>query len=116
MPLHPLKRREFIQKLKRLGFSEVHSLMNISINKFFPLFFSLFLFQITIFSQDNLFLPLNVKQADDKGTRAYNGMPGKNYWQNAPDYKIKVEVEPSSRLLKGSEQVTYYNNSPDTLT
>lgn len=57
----------------------------------------------------------DVDAAFIKGTRTHTGMPGTNYWQNHSDYKISVEVNPVTRLLSGSETVTYYNNSPDTL-
>jgi len=67
------------------------------------------------FSQSNLFVPRNVQAAYDKETRSSDGEPGKNYWQNSADYKIKVNVEPKTRLVKGSEKIVYYNNSPDTL-
>lgn len=50
-----------------------------------------------------------------KETRNVNGMPGKNYWQNAAKYQLKVDFNPVSRLLKGRVAVVYTNNSPDTL-
>lgn len=43
------------------------------------------------------------------------GKPGKNFWQNRADYNLKIKVDPQTRLLTGSEEITYYNNSPDTL-
>ena len=66
-------------------------------------------------SQSNLFIPRNVLAAYNNGTRSFDGKPGKNYWQNSSDYKIKVTVEPETRFVKGSERITYHNNSPDTL-
>lgn len=69
---------------------------------------------INIFSQ-NYYLPLNVKKAYDKGTRSYDGRPGKNYWQNTSNYNIKAELNPFTKMLTGSEQIDYVNNSPDTL-
>lgn len=74
----------------------------------------LFLFVTAAFSQE-LYIPRNVKQAYENNTRSKDGMPGKNYWQNNADYKIKAEVEPSTRLLKGNAEITYFNNSPDSL-
>ncbi|RYD80695.1 MAG: peptidase [Sphingobacteriales bacterium] len=50
-----------------------------------------------------------------KGTRSTDGKPGKNYWQNSSNYNIKVDFNPVTRLLKGSVDITYTNNSPDTL-
>ncbi|MBK7856734.1 MAG: hypothetical protein IPJ79_19195 [Bacteroidetes bacterium] len=40
---------------------------------------------------------------------------GKNFWQNTADYNLKIKIDPKTRLLTGSEDVIYYNNSPDTL-
>lgn len=68
-----------------------------------------------LFGQDDLYLPLNIKKAYENGTRNYDGTPGPNYWQNSSDYKIKVEIDPEKKMLYGSETITYYNNSPDTL-
>lgn len=44
-----------------------------------------------------------------------NGNPGKNYWQNYGRYNITVTAMPPDRNIKGTEQITYINNSPDTL-
>lgn len=44
-----------------------------------------------------------------------DGRPGKHYWQNAANYKIDVNYNPFSRLLSGTEEVTYTNNSPAEL-
>ncbi|GGH04017.1 M1 family metallopeptidase [Pedobacter zeae] len=55
------------------------------------------------------------QKAYQKETRNTNGKPGKNYWQNSSKYDLNVDFNPVSRLLKGKVQVTYSNNSPDTL-
>jgi hypothetical protein len=68
-----------------------------------------------LFGQDDLYMPLNIKKAYENGIRNYDGTPGPNYWQNSSDYKIKVEIDPKRKILYGSETITYYNNSPDTL-
>ncbi len=70
---------------------------------------------ISSFSQQKLYVPRNIQSAYEEGTRSISGMPGDNYWQNSSDYKIKVELDPGENLLTGSEEITYYNNSPDTL-
>lgn len=57
----------------------------------------------------------NYQQALENGTRTISGVPGTNYWQNTAHYKIDVSFSPVSRLVAGSEEVTYINNSPDTL-
>jgi hypothetical protein len=48
--------------------------------------------------------------------RTASGAPGPKYWQQRADYDIKCELDEPNLLLKGSEKVTYYNNSPDVLT
>ena len=68
----------------------------------------------TTYSQD-LYQPRDVQQAYKKGTRTSNGTPGANYWQNKGTYNIQITTAPPDRNVKGSEQITYINNSPDTL-
>lgn len=48
--------------------------------------------------------------------RTASGAPGPKYWQQRADYNIKCELDEANLLLKGSETVTYFNNSPNTLT
>ena len=74
-----------------------------------------FLLFSNLFSQQELFIPRNIKAAYEKGTRSLDGRPGAEYWQNSADYKIEVEVDPSTYQIVGSEEITYYNNSPDSL-
>lgn len=73
-----------------------------------------FLFTFYSFAQQ-LFIPRNILAAYQKETRAENGKPGKNYWQNTADYKLNISFDPATRLLSGVANVTYTNNSPDTL-
>jgi len=49
------------------------------------------------------------------GTRSETGAPGQRYWQNRVRYSIEANVHPDSLRLRGSERVTYVNNSPDAL-
>ncbi len=65
--------------------------------------------------QEKLFIPRNINSAYEKGTRSLDGKPGPEYWQNFSDYKIDVEVDPSTYQIVGTEEITYYNNSPDSL-
>ncbi len=48
--------------------------------------------------------------------RTASGAPGTKYWQQRVDYNIKCELDEPNLTLKGSETVTYFNNSPDVLT
>ena len=59
--------------------------------------------------------PRDIKRAFEKGTRAADGRPGPNYWQNRARYDITVQALPPARDIKGHETITYFNNSPDTL-
>ncbi|MBV9961682.1 MAG: M1 family metallopeptidase [Parafilimonas sp.] len=63
----------------------------------------------------DLFIPRDVQLAYKKGTRSMDGMPGKNYWQNTARYNITITVAPPSAAVKGSETISYVNNSPDTI-
>ena len=63
----------------------------------------------------NLYMPREIKKAFQKGTRSPDGRPGANYWQNFGRYTISIAVNPPNPQVMGSEQITYVNNSPDTL-
>lgn len=70
----------------------------------------------SVLSQNNLYMPINIKRAYDFGTRSYDGKPGSEYWQNHADYKINAELDTSSGILTGSAEITYHNESPDELS
>ncbi|MGH2642433.1 MAG: M1 family peptidase, partial [Chitinophagaceae bacterium] len=63
----------------------------------------------------SLYMPRNVESAFEKGTRSMDGMPGPHYWQNRSNYNIDLTVMLPDRIIKGSENITYFNDSPDTL-
>lgn len=48
--------------------------------------------------------------------RTASGAPGHMYWQQEANYVINVELDDANQSVKGSEKVTYINNSPDQLT
>src|SRR5574343_257885 len=48
--------------------------------------------------------------------RTASGAPGPKYLQQRADYVIKAELDEANLKLKGTETVTYFNNSPDVLT
>jgi hypothetical protein len=73
----------------------------------------LFLTQYTIAQE--LYMPRNVKEAYLKGTRSKDGKPGKNYWQNHGKYTMDITVNPETKMVSGSENILYENNSNDTL-
>ncbi|MBK5270609.1 MAG: M1 family peptidase, partial [Bacteroidia bacterium] len=83
-----------------------------------PKYLFLLLFIVTsslIAQSQDLYMPRNVKQAYKKGTRSMDGMPGKNYWQNYARYNITITALPPDRNIKGTETITYINNSPDVI-
>lgn len=78
----------------------------------------LFVFCCLFFLQargQKLYIPRDIQRAYKKDTRSLDGRPGKNYWQNYGNYSISITVAPPDRTVKGIEQITYFNNSPDTL-
>lgn len=68
----------------------------------------------TVSAQD-LYRPRDVQQAYRNGTRATDGQPGKNYWQNRARYNMTITALPPDRNVQGEEEIVYVNNSPDTL-
>ena len=48
--------------------------------------------------------------------RTGSGAPGHKYWQQKADYAMDIELDDKNQRIIGSETITYYNNSPDTLT
>ncbi len=55
------------------------------------------------------------KQAYLKGTRDNSGKPGRNYWQNTAKYDLKINFNPTTRLVSGTVEIEYINKSPDHL-
>lgn len=43
------------------------------------------------------------------------GEPGHEYWQQQVDYKIRAKLDEENRRIEASQDITYHNNSPDTL-
>ncbi len=74
-----------------------------------------FLFCASLTAQITLPVPRNIQPAYQKGTRSTTGIPGKMYWQNKADYDIRIAFDPATRKITGTETVTYFNQSPDTL-
>jgi hypothetical protein len=63
----------------------------------------------------DLYVPRDIKRAYKNETRFPDGRPGKKYWENHGRYTISITALPPDRMVKGVEQITYFNNSPDTL-
>lgn len=60
-------------------------------------------------------LPVDVKEAYQKGTRSLSGAPGPNYWQNNSKYFLNAKLHLEKSLLTGEAKIVYFNNSPDSL-
>lgn len=58
---------------------------------------------------DNLLPTPNVYRAGD-------GAPGPSYWQQKADYSIKVQLDDDKQRVSGSEDVRYFNQSPQSLS
>lgn len=76
---------------------------------------TLLLLYATAQAQEKIIVPKATALAYAKHTRCEDGKPGKNYWQNSATYAIKATVDVTNKMLHGSERVTYFNHSPDTL-
>jgi hypothetical protein len=81
-----------------------------------PVLFILCLISSILYAQDGpLYEPLNYRLSVENGTRSRDGKPGPAYWQNHSDYNISVKLDTAEGKIYGSEEITYYNNSPNTL-
>ena len=81
----------------------------------------LFLFPILLIGQNpeakhgNLFEQLGSVLPSPNSYRGMDGAPGPDYWQQRADYKIECSLNTNEQRLDGQEQITYYNQSPNTL-
>ena len=48
--------------------------------------------------------------------RSASGAPGPAYWQQRADYVIELELNDDNQTIRGSETITYFNQSPDPLS
>ena len=44
-----------------------------------------------------------------------NKKPFEGYWQQDVHYKIRASINEKTDVISATEELTYYNNSPDTL-
>ena len=86
-------------------------------NQYFfkKILFILFISNALISYSQDYYFPLNIQKAYENGTRSFDGKPGGNYWQNKADYKIDAELNTETDEIFGKEEITYQNNSPDSL-
>ena len=86
----------------------------------------LLLFLITLFSYSSFqaqtqpwqgkFEPIDNMIAPPSTYRTASGAPGRDYWQQRANYKIKAILNEKNNTLTGEETITYFNNSPDDLS
>ena len=79
------------------------------LNVFFCLLFCLFSLSASAQWNDNAHRNTNNEQYWQ------NRMPDKAYWQQDVAYKITAVMHEEENKIEGTEELTYWNNSPDTL-
>src|SRR5580698_3806172 len=80
-----------------------------------PFTFLAFVFLGLQAGAQTLTMPPEIQKAYANDTRSLDGKPGSKYWQNHGRYTISLTVMPPDNTIRGVEQITYTNNSPDTL-
>jgi hypothetical protein len=60
-----------------------------------------------------IFSPLPLPPASE--IRRADGAPGRAYWQQRVDYRIRAILDTASKRIEGTESIVYTNNSPDSL-
>jgi hypothetical protein len=64
----------------------------------------------------NVFFPMAGKEWPGPNRyRGANGAPGPDYWQQRANYRISATLDTTSKSINGSVQISYSNNSPDSL-
>ena len=63
----------------------------------------------------NKFKQLKDELATPNVYRNAAGAPGHAYYQQRADYDIDIKLDDEKQVIKGTETITYYNNSPDDL-
>jgi hypothetical protein len=62
----------------------------------------------------SMFRPID-QWPDATSMRTASGFPGRDYWQQRADYRIEAALDTMTHSLRGSERITYHNESPDAL-
>lgn len=97
-----------------------HKTYNPQDMRILPFIIITFFFSSTINAQtqpwQGKFEPIDNLIPSPNTYRTASGAPGKDYWQQRANYKIKATLDEKSNTLSGEETITYFNNSPDELT
>ncbi len=64
----------------------------------------------------NPFRQLGQELPTPNSFRTASGAPGHEYYQQRADYDMEIELDDENQKIYGSEEITYYNNSPDALS
>ena len=86
------------------------------IHLLFISFFIIFNIQAQNQPWQGKFEPIDNMMAPPNTYRTASGAPGKDYWQQRANYKIKVILDEKNNTISGEETITYFNNSPDDLS
>jgi hypothetical protein len=70
---------------------------------------------ISNYNYQDAFAPLFYTKNSTE-TRSASGQPGAKYWQNKADYKLIASLNDKTNEIKGTEILTYTNNSPDKIS
>src|ERR671911_2798537 len=57
-----------------------------------------------------IFSPLPLPPGNE--IRRADGAPGRDYWQQRVDYRIRATLDTASKRITGTESIRYTNNSP----
>lgn len=77
---------------------------------------TLSLFAIAFAQNYNSIAPPNTFQSEENPYYWGNKKPSTDYWQQDVYYKIHATISEKTDIIDGREELTYWNNSPDTLT
>ncbi len=71
--------------------------------------------KVSSYDPEQAFAPFFYPNYGDE-IRTADGRPGPKYWQNRADYKINASLNDETQQLKGDVEITYTNNSPQSLS
>jgi hypothetical protein len=67
----------------------------------------------TLAAQPTAFRPLDLPAPTRQ--RDASGRPGPDYWQQRVNYSIRASLDTDAHTIAADEDISYHNNSPDTL-
>lgn len=76
---------------------------------------ALLLFVLSASAQYNPLSPPNTFRAVDNPLYWKNRAPSTDYWQQDVHYRIAASVDEKTDIISGKMELSYWNNSPDTL-